>query len=347
MCNLVAGKHPRRGLVTLGWGLLAAALTLPAAAHSAHGSPAPQPQVLTAEQIRYNSLLACPTTLDQIGRVVIPVKIDGHGPFRFVIDTGANHSSVSPRLVRRLGLKMTKGSAVDLEGITGSSAIRAVNIKTLQAGSLLVRDALMPVLRTPMMAGADGILGVAGLPNMALFVNFQNNRVQITHYLTPGVRFDYSRVHTEVVAGGLMAIPAYVNNVRTVAIIDTGSERTLGNMALRAALHMQHAPGTPEPITAVYGATKQVEIGRLATSPPIALGPMRIVGAEIIFGNFHIFKVWSLERRPAIIVGMDVLGTVGALGFDFRQHDLFFARMSQFNSARLNARSYQTSIVSH
>ena len=45
-----------------------------------------------------DALLASPTTRDHIGRVVVPVRINGQGPFRFIVDTGASHSTVSPAL---------------------------------------------------------------------------------------------------------------------------------------------------------------------------------------------------------------------------------------------------------
>ena len=303
--------------------------------------------VLTPAQIRYDSLLACPTTLDQIGRVVIPVKINGLGPFRFVIDTGANHSAISARVALLLNVKSKMHTRVELEGITGSNITRALKIRTIQAGALTIRNVFVPVIDTPMMAGADGILGLAGFPSISLFVNFPHNRVEITRTLTPGVRFDYSRIHTETVAGGLMAVPAYVKNIRTLAIIDTGSERTLGNIALRSALHMQPDIGKPESITVVFGATNQIEIGRLARSPPISVGSLRVLGAEIIFGNFHIFKIWKLDQRPAIILGMDILGTVNALGFDFKQHELFVDRKIRFRSSNFDMQTYQVSTKIH
>jgi hypothetical protein len=303
-----------QAVLTYGGALLAAQAPTP---------PASPVAVLSTAQVRYDSLFACPTTLDQIGRVVVPVRVDGRGPFRFVVDTGASHSTVSPELVRALGLSVSKIPLIDLEGITGSAAVPAVRIRTLRAGSLVIRDTAVPVLRTSMMAGADGILGIAGIRDITLLVNFQDNQVRISRELSPGVRFDYSRTHTEVVSGGLMAVPAYVGSVRVLAIIDTGSERSLGNPALRAALHLRASPGRLEPVTAVYGATKQIEMGRMITTPIISLGPLRIAGVSLIYGKFHIFKVWHLEDRPAIILGMDVLGTVSALGFDFPRHDLF------------------------
>lgn len=298
-------------------------------------------RVLSSAEAQYNALLACPTTLDHIGRVVVPVQVDGRGPFRFVIDTGAGHSSVSPDLVRKLGLIVSKVPLIDLEGVTGSAAVPAVRIGTLSAGSLVIHNTEVPVLRTPMMAGADGILGVAGFRNVTMLVDFQRNLVRLARELGGDVRFDYSRVHTQVVAGGLMAVPAYVGDVQALAIIDTGSERSLGNPALLAALHLQESPGRPEPVTVVYGATQQVEVGRMAVSPIISVGPLRVAGVELIYGRFHIFKVWGLEDRPAIILGMDVLGSVDALGFDFRRRDLFVASTGRGGKTFSGVRTFE------
>lgn len=314
-------------------------------ASSAAVQPAPAAtsgaSVLSTADAQYDSLFACPTTLDHIGRVVVPVEVDGQGPFRFVIDTGASHSSISPGLVRKLGLAVSKVPLINLEGVTGSAAVPAVRIGMLRAGSLVIRNTQVPVLSTPMMAGTDGILGVAGFTDVTMLVDFERNRVRLARELGSDVRFDYSRVHTQVVAGGLMAVPAYVGNVRVLAIIDTGSERSLGNPALRDALHLQDQPGRPAPVTVVYGATQQVEVGRIATSPLISVGPLRIAGVDLIYGGFHIFKVWDLEDRPAIILGMDVLGSVDALGFDFRRQDLFVASAGRSGRTLSGVQSFQ------
>jgi hypothetical protein len=41
-----------------------------------------------------------------------------------------------------------------------------------------------------------------------------------------------------------------------------------------------------------------------------------------VYGDFHIFKLWNLESRPAALIGMDVLGTVGALVVDYSRREL-------------------------
>src|SRR5262249_55787732 len=120
-------------------------------------------------------LLATPTTLDRIGRIVVPVMINGQGPFRFVVDTGASSSTLSPKLVRSLGLSAE--GRILLNGITGRAEVPAVTVKELQAGDLTISDSLFPVVWAPLMAGADGILGLAGVKSPNLLVDFDRNRV--------------------------------------------------------------------------------------------------------------------------------------------------------------------------
>ena len=45
----------------------------------------------------------------------------------------------------------------------------------------------------------------------------------------------------------------------------------------------------------------------------------------IVYGSFHIFKVWDMQNKPAMILGMDVLGTVASLNIDFKNQDLYVA----------------------
>ena len=307
----------------------------------------PKSLVATEAADQYKSLFACPTTLDHIGRVVAPVMIDGRGPFRFVVDTGASRSSVGPGLVQTLGLKMSTVPALQLEGITGSAPVSAVTIERLSAGNINIEHMPMPVLWEPVMAGADGILGIAGLSDQTLLVDFEHNRVVLGSTLDPSVRFHYSRVRTKVVSGGLMTAVAYVGDVRVLAIIDTGSERSLGNPMLQKALGLRDEPGEATPVTAVYGATEQVEAGRVIHAPIIGIGPLRVEGVDLIYGDFHIFKLWKLQNTPAIILGMDVLGTVNALGFDFPHHALYVASARSTGDPFSHITSYSSSTAIH
>jgi predicted aspartyl protease len=270
------------------------------------------------------SLFATPTTRDHIGRVIVPVMVNGQGPFRFIVDTGANRSTISPHLVRTLGLTPTVGSTILVNGITGAAQTVYVMVDSLQAGDLLIDGSALPVVWAPVMAGADGILGAAGLSEKSLLIDFQRNRVEITRYVGGLLRSRAVRIHAVSVTHGLIAVDARVGRTRVTAIIDTGAERTLGNVALRDALKMRESRGMVT-LTSVYGATEEVESGEIARAPPITIDSLHISDVAIVYGDFHIFDVWGLKATPALIIGMDVLGTVASLSIDFKNKEIYVA----------------------
>jgi predicted aspartyl protease len=285
-------------------------------------------------------LFASPTRLDHAGRIVAPVMIDGKGPFRFIIDTGASSSTISPQLATTLGLtpagqtttgqttisqsqRMTGQRTMIVNGITGTQAVPSVSIGRLEAGDLVIQEMQLPVIWAPLMAGADGILGIAGFREESLFVDFRRNRVVISRSMRASNRVGYDKVPAKVLEGGLMAVKGRVGGVAVTAIIDTGSERSLGNAALQSALYAKRDNGNVER-TAVYGATPDIASGEVRMVPTINLGPVNLSKVTVVFGDFHIFEVWDLLDHPAVIIGMDVLGTVDSLGIDYRRSEIYF-----------------------
>jgi predicted aspartyl protease len=269
------------------------------------------------------ALFASPTTRDHVGRVVVPVTINDRGPFRFIVDTGANHSTISLRLAKILGLEPATTTPILLDGITGSAQVSWVVVDRLQAGELLLEGETLPVIAAPVFAGADGILGAAGLTSKSLMVDFQHNYVSIARNVALAVRTQATKIHAVRLTYGLITLQTRVGGIRVLAVIDTGSERTLGNLALRDALHSKSAPGALVQVTTVYGATEETEPAEIRAAPTIVLDSLRINDVKVLYGDFHIFKVWNMADRPAMIIGMDVLGTVPALGIDFARQEVY------------------------
>src|SRR5579859_1923702 len=234
-------------------------------------------------------LFASPTTRDHVGRVVVPVMVNGQGPFRFIVDTGANHSTISPRLARELGLKPSEETSIVLDGITGTAQVAFVTIDRLQAGDLTIGSTDLPVVWAPVMAGADGILGAAGLPEKSLLIDFQRNRVEIARRIDSFLRSQSVKIHALSLTHGLVAVDARVGRTRVTAIIDTGAERTLGNLALRDALKMPRSRGVVA-VTSVYGTTEKVELGEIARAPQITIESLHITDVAVVYGDFHIFN---------------------------------------------------------
>jgi hypothetical protein len=112
-----------------------------------------------------------------------------------------------------------------------------------------------------------------------------------------------------------------VGSVRTHAIIDTGGQTTIGNLALRAALNERSFSyhGKPDRIV---GATLAEQSGELIGTPAIAMGPIQMRDAGVTFADIYIFKYWKMLNEPALMIGMDALGTLDTLIIDYRRKEL-------------------------
>src|SRR4051794_24400118 len=205
--------------------------------------------------------------------------------------------------------------------ITGTADLPAVSVDRMQCGEFVVENVQVPVVLAPIMADADGILGIAGLQRERLVVDFQRDRVSLEK--SRAVLTDFYRVSAKRLSGGLFSIPVRIGGVRATAVIDTGSQRTLGNVALRDALNAKH-PDLVSHLIDVYGATTEVSSGEMLLTPAISMGEITMANVTVVYGDFHIFEVWAMQAQPAIIIGMDVLGTSRAFVIDFARSEVYF-----------------------
>jgi predicted aspartyl protease len=247
--------------------------------------------------------------------------VNGRGPFRFVLDTGANRSVLSPRVTDATGLTPSLETPIRVHGVTGTAVLPTVLVDEIRAGKLsVVRAKRMPVLSGPVLADADGILGIEGLSRSRIDIDFENGTVTIAR--SPGTPADEGMrvVPVTLRHGGLLIADARVGGVRVKAIIDTGAERTLGNMALLAEID----PARARRIAAatVHGATAELTQGTSFIAPPIRLGSIVLEDLEVTFGELHVFRLWDLQERPALLIGMDLIGTVRRFSIDYRRKEV-------------------------
>ena len=279
------------------------------------------PQV-TAPYVIDDELYAAPTTVDRIGRIMAPVMINGQGPFRFIVDTGASRSAISPSLATRLGLTPSLEDSLTVQGVTGSDQVASVMIDKLQAGDMVLEHRRLPVIAPRVFANADGILGVEGFDQMRITVDFAKDRIFVSRERKAAVSGGWFRVPVKLRFGRLMIADAHIGNVRVKAVIDTGAERTLGNLALRSALRLDKAAQQVHTETQVIGATANEEDANVIPSPMIRLGQTEITRVDVTFADLNVFRIWNLDQQPALVLGMDVLGTPQAMIFDYKRKEL-------------------------
>jgi predicted aspartyl protease len=272
--------------------------------------------MVEAPEPRYVS----PTRHDQIGRIWAPVMINGHGPFRLVLDTGATHSAVTSLVALALGIPTNESPPVILRGVTGYATVPTIRVDTLTVGDLSVDSPILPIVPDA-LGGAQGILGAEGLAGKRIFIDFRHDKIVITYSRNERSSRDFVDVPFHAIRDTLVVVNAVIDDVRVKAIIDTGGQTTIANLALRSALSRRSAMfrGKPDQI---IGATKDVEFGEVIPMPAIEFGSIQIRDSGVTFADIYIFKQWKLLNEPAILIGMDALGLLDTLVIDYRRHEL-------------------------
>lgn len=259
-----------------------------------------------------------PTRSDRLGRMVAPVMVNGEGPFRFVVDTGANRSVLSQAVVDRLGLSPNGFGAVHT--VHGETSAPLVDVQSLSYGGIRLAAAPMPVLHGPVLAGEQGLLGVDGMQGRRLRLDFDRGCIEIrpssgARSVAPG----WTRLRGELRFGHLVVVPGRVGRVNVNVLIDTGSDRSLGNIALRDALREAN-PGYARDVEAAvraYSAGHAVILDDAIALQRLQLQDLQIRNLVAFVGDFHIFSLWGLQDEPTMLVGMDVLSRSREIVIDY------------------------------
>ncbi len=266
--------------------------------------------VVTALEPRY----VAPTLRDKIGRIWAPVFLNSKGPFRLVLDTGASRSAVIPAVAEKLGLDAQTGRQVRVRGVSGTAMVPLLRIDQMEIGDLLLKPAMLPVV-ADVFGGADGVLGIEGLENKRIVIDFRRDLITIKRSRREAPGEGFRTLPVKVLRGYLLAVDVMIGKVKTIAIIDTGSPQSLGNVALREAL--KRAP-EDLPKSEVVGVTLDVEYADRVRMPTIYMDEITIRGSVMSFGDVYIFQYWKLTNQPAILLGMDVIGVLEQLIIDYR-----------------------------
>jgi predicted aspartyl protease len=306
----------------LAWLPLVAQPQQPAVDASLVATPSAPAAPLLAEIKPENFAYVAATRRDRVGRVMAPVFINDVGPFAFLVDTGASTSVIGPRVAARLKLLPVAERTKLLRGITGSERVPTVTINSLTAGQIALTARDLPMVEPRVFADADGIFGVDAFSQGCLFVNFAERRVSILDRQCPRVSEQWEILRAQMRFGGLAVVPARIGKVKVHAIIDTGAERSLGNRALLLATGLDKKLRDPKTATMVSAATSHVVPGNIIRTPSFRMGSVAINNMHIVFGDFEVFEMWDVTDEPAIVLGMDVLGTTSAMMIDFTRGEL-------------------------
>jgi len=111
--------------------------------------------------------------------IVVPVMINSHGPFRFLLDTGATKTIVSARLADKLGIP--KGRIEMLLSAGGNLPVTARTLRKLDVGNNRLENVEVVAGDLPLMKTlkVDGLLGGDYLRRFKISIDYDNRMVEL------------------------------------------------------------------------------------------------------------------------------------------------------------------------
>ena len=253
-------------------------------------------------------------------RLTVEVRVNGRGPYHFVVDSGADTSVVGLRIARELELPL--GTPVVLNNMTDRNIVDRVHVAELTLGPSTIRDLELPALREQDLGGA-GMIGIDALVRQRLMMDFEKRLIKVEDATKPAKSLPGEIVVTaRWRRGQLILTEVKAAGISLDAVIDTGSQITIGNLALRDKLvRRRHSKLETVSATGVTGKTVELQIARIGE---LKLGPITLRNVPIAFADVPPFDVFGLSDEPALLLGTDLLETFRRISLDFRARKVRF-----------------------
>lgn len=254
---------------------------------------------------------------DGHNRMTVRVSVGGAGPYNFLVDTGADHTVVSSALAN--SLRLGPGARVSMYTIAGRHRVKTAALGDLQFSRKKIRNVNAAVLERENL-GADGVLGIDSLKSQRVTFDFIKGVMTIvpsSSSLEPAVDTRDTIVVTgRLKAGRLVLTEARAGGKSVSVVVDTGSDVTLGNAALRRRLLGSKRLVAMGPVS-LQSVTGHFIEGELMTLDELHVGGVKLQKLSIVFTDAPIFRVLKLDEKPALLLGMNAIRAFDRVSIDF------------------------------
>lgn len=258
-------------------------------------------------------------------RMTVPVSIDGSAPQPFIIDTGAERSVVSRQLAGTLGL--SPGPQVTLTTMTGSTKVPTVVVPSLAMGPVRDQRAFNAPALEAVHMGAHGLVGIEQLRTHMVSIDFDKQRMAVRPSRRAGGKRSAVPVGADEIVitaknrfGQLIVTEASFEGSKVTVVLDTGSQISIGNMALQRKMRSARLKG-PIVMTSVTGEKMTVNYH---IADRVQLGGVTLRGVPVAFADLPPFEHFGLSKEPALMLGMDALRAFRRVEIDFPDRKVRF-----------------------
>ncbi|HXP94809.1 MAG TPA: aspartyl protease family protein [Candidatus Binatia bacterium] len=158
-------------------------------------------------------------------RIVVHLKLNGKGPYAFVLDSGASYT-VAPQTVTALGLRSTGSFSI---GGTGAGRARAsrVKIASVALGPITMSDQSFTVVdlddirKASALPAFDGLIGTELFARYVVRIDYRAHVLTLTdpaHYVYHGA----GTIVPIVFADGIPRVAASLDGIAGTFTVDTG-----------------------------------------------------------------------------------------------------------------------------
>jgi predicted aspartyl protease len=257
-----------------------------------------------------NAAVVTPLVFGRDGHVIVQAMIDGQGPFRFALDTGASISVIFNTTLERAQLEIVAAERVAIQGMIGAGAFPLTAIAELRIGSESWTNARVAVLPDENVISdpIDGILGIDFLRQYAVGVSARDQVVRL--YPPQLVSQRSYRGWTSIPMRQLQigtrdaivyTINLHINETDIPAILDLGAGSNLMNWHTAKAIPVR--PDRSERGTELRGV-----IETLPVTAELQIDRFRIEhviwrDSTFLVSDFPIFEALGLGESLVAIVG--------------------------------------------
>lgn len=252
-------------------------------------------------------------------RLTVPVTIQGQGPFRFMVDTGAQATVLSHGLAALLQIHNRRPAV--LVGMASRINTETVGLEgfTLGSRSFYIQSAAL--VDGAHLGEADGILGLDSLQNQRVLLDFQKRELAVADAQDLGGNRGFEIVvKARERLGQLIITRSMLDGVKTTVIIDTGAQGSVGNPALLERLRRTRMMGE----TALTDVNGQQLSGSVRIARQLDVGRVQLRNFAILFADAPPFRALGLDNEPALILGMEELRMFRRVAIDFKRREILF-----------------------